>query len=67
MNETQIRELVYKYASQVNEGRTIKQLIDDGKISRLKSCTVHEGKVSDSVFGANLKTKEGIPIRLMFR
>jgi len=65
--KNEILELVEEYANQVNEGRTIKQLVEDGEISRLKGCTVQEGKVSDSVFGDNLKTKTGKPIRLMFR
>lgn len=67
LTENEIRELVEKYANQVNEGRTIKELIEIGKIPRLKGCTIQEGKVSDSVFGEKLKTKTGVPIRLMFR
>ena len=67
LSKKEIRELVDKYANQVNEGRTIKQLIEDGKISKLKGYQIQEGKVSDSIFGDNLITKEGKPIRLMFR
>ncbi len=67
LSENEIRELVKKHASKVNEGRTVRQLIEDGEIPRLKGCIVQEGKVSDSVFGEKLKTKTGVPIRLMFR
>ena len=67
LDEQQIRELVGAHGAAVNEGRPIKQLIEDGEISRLSCCTVLEGKVSDSVFGESLKTSSGKPIRLMFR
>lgn len=67
LNEKEIRELVAAHGGAVNEGRPIRQLIDDGEIPRLKGCTVLEGKVSDSVFGDGLKTSAGKPIRLMFR
>lgn len=67
LSKKEIIELVEKYADMVNEGRTISQLIEDGEIPRLKGCTVQKGKVSDSVFGDNIITKTGKPIRLMFR
>jgi len=67
LDEQQIRDLVAAHGSAVNEGRPIKQLIADGEIPRLSGCTVLEGKVSDSVFGDNLKTASGKGIRLMFR
>lgn len=67
LNEKEIRELVAAHGAAVNEGRSIKRLIEDGEIPRLKGCTVLEGKVSDSVFGDALKTRCGKPIRLMFR
>lgn len=67
LNENDIRELVTAHGAAVNVGRPIRQLIDDGDLSRLSGCTVLEGKVSDSVFGENLKTASGKPIRLMFR
>jgi phosphoribosylaminoimidazole-succinocarboxamide synthase len=67
LTKTEISELIDKYADQVNEGRTIKQLIEEGEIPRLKGCQIQEGKVSDSVFGNDLVTKAGTPIRLMFR
>lgn len=51
----------------MNEGRPIKQLIEDGELPRLRGCSVLEGKVSDSVFGDALRTSSGKPIRLMFR
>lgn len=51
----------------MNEGRPIRQLIEDGDLPRLQGCTVLEGKVSDSVFGDALKTPAGKSIRLMFR
>ncbi len=67
LNEGEIRELVATHGAAVNEGRPIKQLIEDGELSRLNGCTVLEGKVSDSVFGDPLKTSSGQPLRLMFR
>ena len=67
LNEREIRELVAAHGAAVNEGRPVKQLIADGALPRLSGCTVLEGKVSDSVFGDDLKTSSGKPIRLMFR
>lgn len=67
LNEEQIRELVATHGVAVNEGRPVKQLIEDGELPRLQGCTVLEGKVSDSVFGDELKTSTGKPIRLMYR
>jgi len=67
LNEVEIRELVATHGAAVNEGRTVKQLIEDGELPRLNGSTVLEGKVSDSVFADDLKTSLGIPIRLMFR
>ena len=67
LNEQQIRELVATHGAAVNEGRPVRQLIEDGELPRLRGCTVLEGKVSDSVFGDDLKTASGKPIRLMFR
>ena len=67
LTEEEIRELVAAHGAAVNEGRPIKQLIEDGELPRLSGCTVLEGKVSDSVFGDALKTSCGKPLRLMFR
>jgi len=67
LTDKEIRELVNEYGARVNEGRTIKQIIADNDIPRLKGATVLEGKVSDSVFGDSLKTRNGTPVRLMFR
>ena len=67
LNENEIRELVSSHGDAVNQGRPIRQLIDDGELPRLKGSTVLEGKVSDSVFGEDLKTSTGKSIRLMFR
>ena len=67
LSEQQIRDLVSDHGSTVNEGRSIKQLIDEGDLPRLEGATVLEGKVSDSVFAYFLKTADGQPIRLMFR
>ena len=67
LSEQEIRELVAAHGVAVNEGRPVKQLIEDGELPRLSGCTVLEGKVSDSVFGDALKTSSGKPIRLMFR
>jgi phosphoribosylaminoimidazole-succinocarboxamide synthase len=67
LNEEKIRELVATHGVAVNEGRPVKQLIEDGELPRLSGCTVLEGKVSDSVFGDQLRTSSGKAIRLMFR
>ena len=67
LNENEIHELVSSHGDAVNQGRPIRQLIDDGELPRLKGSTVLEGKVSDSVFGEDLKTSTGKSIRLMFR
>lgn len=67
LNEQEIRDLVAAHGAAVNEGRSIRQLIDDGDLPRLSGSTVLEGKVSDSVFGDALKTPGGKAIRLMFR
>jgi phosphoribosylaminoimidazole-succinocarboxamide synthase len=67
LSEQEIRDLVSAHGNTVNVGRPIKQLIEDGDIPRLQGATVLEGKVSDSVFSDSLKTRDGQPIRLMFR
>ena len=67
LSENEIRELVAENGARVNEGRPIKQIIEDGDIPRLAGCTVIEGKVSDSVFGEKLVTAKGQPIRMMYR
>ncbi len=67
LDEQQIRDLVAEHGTTVNQGRPIHQLIEDGDIPRLKGCTVLEGKVSDSVFGENLRAASGVSLRLMFR
>ena len=67
LSDEEIRELVAAHGVAVNEGRSIRQLIEDGEIPRLQGTTVLEGKVSDSVFGGPLKTSSGKPLRLMFR
>jgi phosphoribosylaminoimidazole-succinocarboxamide synthase len=67
LNEQEIRELVADHGAAVNEGRPIRQLIEDGDLPRLQGCTVLDGKVSDSALGETLRTPSGKPIRLMFR
>jgi phosphoribosylaminoimidazole-succinocarboxamide synthase len=67
LDQEQIRELVSAHGASVNEGRSIRQLIEDGELPRLQGCMVLEGKVSDSVFGEALTHRDGRPIRLMFR
>lgn len=67
LDEKQIRELVAEHGDIVNAGRPIQKLIDDGDIPRLVGVTVFGGKVSDSVFGENLLSAAGTPLRLMFR
>ncbi len=67
LTDVEIRDLVNDYGMRVNEGRPIKQIIADNDIPKLIGATILEGKVSDSVFSDSLKTKDGAPIRLMFR
>jgi len=67
LSPNEIHELVSEYGSRVHEGRSVRQIIEDGDIPRLKGCTVLEGKVSDSVVGANLADRHGRPVRLMYR
>ena len=67
LSDNEIIQLVNDYGPRVNEGRTIGQIIADNDLPRLAGATVLEGKVSDSVFSDSLKTKDGVPIRLMFR
>ena len=67
LDEKSIRELVVEYGPRVNTGRPIRQLIEDGELPRLRGTTVQEGKVSDSVFGEGLRSRDGRPLRLMFR
>jgi phosphoribosylaminoimidazole-succinocarboxamide synthase len=67
LNEKEIRDLVAAHGTAVNEGRPIRQLIENGELPRLKGCTVVEGKVSDSVMGDSLRTRSGKSLRLMFR
>lgn len=67
LGERDIRDLVAGYGAVVQGGRSIKELISDGELPRLVGCEVLEGKVSDSVFGEGLVTRDGRPIRLMFR
>jgi phosphoribosylaminoimidazole-succinocarboxamide synthase len=67
LTDNEINELVSDYGARVNEGRTIKQIIDDNELPKLTGATVLDGKVSDSVFSDSLKTTDGLPIRLMFR
>ena len=61
LNDKQIRALVAEHGATVNQGRSIKQLIEDGEIPRLVGATVLEGKVSDSVFGEKLVTAVSLP------
>ena len=67
LDSQQIRELVVSHGATVNVGRSIRQLILDGELPRLKEATILEGKVSDSVFGPQLTNRDGQPLRLMFR
>ena len=67
LSEKEIKELVSDYGHRVNEGRPIRKIIEDGDLPRLFGATILEGKVSDSVFGEKLITKEGLPMRLMYR
>ena len=67
LSNNEIIDLVLEYGERVNEGRKIKQIVQDGDLPRLNDSTILEGKVSDSVFGDKLVTRAGEPIRLMYR
>ena len=67
LDKQQIEELVAEHGDQVSVGRSIRELIADGELPRLKGATVLEGKVSDSVIGEDLVTRGGHQLRLMFR
>lgn len=67
LTRQEIQDLVRTYGESVKEGRSIAEIIQAGDIPELKECQVYPGKVSDSVYGENLRTPEGIPIRLMYR
>lgn len=67
LNTKHITDLVKGYSETVSSGRTIEQIIADGDLPRLESAVIQKGKVSDSVYGPNLITKDGLPIRLMYR
>lgn len=66
LNEQDIKNLISENP-QVNEGSSIQELVESGKLYLPKGCEVHEGKVTTSVYGPNLITKDGVPIRLMYR
>lgn len=67
LSDPQIQDLVNSHGRSVSAGRSIAELIDDGELPRLSGCTVTKGKVSDSVYGESLVSKDGRPLRLMFR
>ncbi len=67
LSTQEIHELVAEHGTSVSQGRSIGELISDGELPRLAGCTVLKGKVSDSVFGGSLTTREGSELRLMFR
>lgn len=67
LSDQQINDLVSNHGRSVSLGRSIAELIDDGELPRLAGCTVTRGKVSDSVYGESLVSKDGRPLRLMFR
>ena len=67
LDKRQIEELVAEHGDQVSAGRSIRELIADGELPRLKDATVLEGKVSDSVIREDLVTRDGHHLRLMFR
>lgn len=63
----EVQELVAEHGASVSQGRSVGELIADGELPRLEGCTVLKGKVSDSVFGAELIARDGRELRLMFR
>lgn len=66
LSENDVRTLI-RENSQVNVGRSVPELIENGEIPELKNCKIHEGKVTTSVTGDKLITSKGVPIRLMYR
>ena len=70
LDRPEIIQLVQDYGHQVNQGRSIKQILEAGEIPGLKGLKhwhIYEGKVSDCLYGPDLKTATEIPIRLMYR
>ncbi len=51
LDSDQAQELVKKYIDLNETISSTQELIDSGVIARLKGYTVHQGKVSDSIFG----------------
>ena len=72
LTEKEIDDLVRESMDNVSKTTTIQEIIDRGDVPRLDGFQVKLGKVSDSIFGGydsnpSLNTKNGIPIRLMYR
>lgn len=66
LNEQDIENLI-RENPQVNEGSSVQELVESGKLHLPYGCEVHEGKVTTSIYGPNLVTRDGIPSRLMYR
>jgi phosphoribosylaminoimidazole-succinocarboxamide synthase len=67
LSDNEITELIAKSREQVEDDRTLEEMIKDGEFPELVDLVLQKGKVSDSLFGENFKTKDGIPLRLMIR
>lgn len=72
LTEKEADDLVGESMGKVSKSTSIQEIIDRGDIPRLKFFNAKPGKVSDSVFGGYkdnppLDTKDGRPIRLMYR
>lgn len=67
LNKKEIEDLVKAYGPGVSTGRSIEAIIRDGDIPELKDCQIYVGKVSNSVCGDPLHTRDGVPVRLMYR
>lgn len=72
LTENEANDLVREFMDKVSAITSIQELINRGDVPRLKGFKVKPGKVSDSVFGGyegnpSLNTRDGVPIRLMYR
>jgi phosphoribosylaminoimidazole-succinocarboxamide synthase len=67
LDQAAIQDLILSHGPELHTGRSIAQLIADGELPSLRGCQVYEGKVSDCVYGEGLQTRDGVPLRLMYR
>ncbi len=72
LTEKEADDLVREFMDRVNTTTPTQVLIDRGDIPQLRGFKIKPGKVSDSIFGdyqgnPHLATKDGTPLRLLFR